>query len=247
MPPMNGRGWVEAARWSAAAGTYTTAQLVTISDTTPNATIYYTTYGTTPSASSAVYGGPILVASTETLEAVAIANGYVASAVAMATYTIPPDFTIAINPATLSVQSGQSGTTNIIVEDEGGFNGNVSFACSGLPQGAACSFAIDPVPSPAGITYFILTVTTSSTTAALHRNYNPLFPGTALAAVLCGFGWKKRRRSQTLVLLGLSVFGLGLLAGCGASGPPPPVTSTVTVTATSGALQHTTTFSLTVN
>jgi hypothetical protein len=221
--------------------------LVTISDTTPNATIYYTTNGTTPSASSAVYGGPILVASTETLEAVAIANGYVASAVAMATYIIPPDFTIAINPASLSVQSGQSGTTNIIVEDEGGFNGNVSFACSGLPQGAACSFAIDPVPSPAGITYFILTVTTSSTTAALDRNYNPLFPGTALAAVLCGFGWKKRRRSQTLVLLGLSVFGLGLLAGCGASGPPPPVTSTVTVTATSGALQHTTTFSLTVN
>jgi N-acetylneuraminic acid mutarotase len=233
--------------FSVPTGTYSTMQTVTISDATAGATIYYTTNGTTPNASSTAYGGPILVASTETLAAVAIANGYVASAVATAIYTIPPDFTLAINPASVSVQSGQSGTTTIVVQDEGGFNGNVSFACSGLPQGAGCSFAIDPVPTPAGITYFILTVTTSSTTAALHRNYNPLFPGTALATVLCCFGLKKRRRSQTFVLLGLCVIGLGLLAGCGTSAPPPPVTSTVTVTATSGALQHTTTFSLTVN
>ena len=40
-------------RFSPAAGTYTSAQTVTISTTTPSATIYYTTNGTTPTTSSA--------------------------------------------------------------------------------------------------------------------------------------------------------------------------------------------------
>jgi hypothetical protein len=51
-----------------------------------------------------------------------------------------------------------------------------------------------------------------------------------------------------LLLLTVSVAGLGLVIGCG-SGPAPvqPVTSIITISATSGALQHTTTFTLTVN
>ena len=37
------------------AGTYTTIQTVTISDSTPSSTIYYTTNGTTPTTSSSIY------------------------------------------------------------------------------------------------------------------------------------------------------------------------------------------------
>lgn len=81
-------GQAAAPTFSPAAGTYTSAQTVTISDTTSGATIYYTTNGTTPTTSSSVYSGVITVASTETLEAMATATGYSQSAVATAAYTI---------------------------------------------------------------------------------------------------------------------------------------------------------------
>jgi hypothetical protein len=59
---------------------------------------------------------------------------------------------------------------------------------------------------------------------------------------------KKRRRLLMLLLLIVSAAGLGLVTGC-SSAPVQvhPVTSTITITATSGSLQHTTTFTLTVN
>jgi hypothetical protein len=74
--------------FSPVAGTYTSAQTVSISDTTSGATIYYTTDGTTPTTSSTVYSGAITVSSTETLQAIATANGYSTSAVASAVYII---------------------------------------------------------------------------------------------------------------------------------------------------------------
>ncbi len=74
--------------FSPAAGTYSSAQTVTISDSTSGATIYYTTNGTTPTTSSAVYSGPISVSASETVEAIATASGYTTSAVGSAAYTI---------------------------------------------------------------------------------------------------------------------------------------------------------------
>jgi hypothetical protein len=74
--------------FSPAAGTYATAQTVTISDGTPDATIYYTTNGTTPSTGSTVYSTPITVSAWETIEAVATAPGSSLSAVGAAPYTV---------------------------------------------------------------------------------------------------------------------------------------------------------------
>ncbi len=74
--------------FSPTAGTYSSAQSVTVSDATSGATIYYTTNGSTPTASSTKYTGPITVSSTETLQAMAVASGDTDSGVVSAAYTM---------------------------------------------------------------------------------------------------------------------------------------------------------------
>jgi N-acetylneuraminic acid mutarotase len=74
--------------FSPPAGSYTTAQSVTISDTTPGATIYYTMDETVPTTNSNLYTGPIPVSSSTSLAAIAITTGYPESTPALASYSI---------------------------------------------------------------------------------------------------------------------------------------------------------------
>lgn len=71
-----------------AAGVYTSAQSVEISSATDGATVYYTTDGTEPTASSSVYRSAISVSANTTIKAIAVKEGYDNSAIATATYTI---------------------------------------------------------------------------------------------------------------------------------------------------------------
>jgi hypothetical protein len=73
-------------------GTYTSAQTVSLSDTTPNASIYYTTDGTTPvpnAGTTVLYNGAITISATTTIKAMASAPGWSNSGVTTAKYTIP--------------------------------------------------------------------------------------------------------------------------------------------------------------
>lgn len=74
--------------FSPAAGTYTGAISVTISSATSGATIRWTDNGSTPTASSPVYSGPMAVGASKTIKAIAIKSGLTNSDVGSATYTI---------------------------------------------------------------------------------------------------------------------------------------------------------------
>ena len=67
-PGSGGTQQVATPTFSPAAGTYTSTQMVTISDTTTGTTIYYTTDGSTPTTSSAQFTVPITVSATKTVK-----------------------------------------------------------------------------------------------------------------------------------------------------------------------------------
>jgi hypothetical protein len=88
--------------FSPAAGAYSSPQQVSIVDSVPGATIYYTTDGTTPNTNSAVFnsGNPISVSVNTTIKALGVASGIKNSSVTSATYTLK------VAEPTLSLKSG---------------------------------------------------------------------------------------------------------------------------------------------
>jgi hypothetical protein len=168
---------------------------------------------------------------------------------------VTPTFSIADSPGSATVNAGQSATTTITVTPAGGFNQQVSFACSGLPSGATCTFSPTTVtPSGGAAATTALTIATPAQSSALE----PLFGrggGTwALILPAAGFLFLRRRRKGSpwnaahLALLCL-LAAAGVAMGCGGSGQksqPKPQTSTITVTATAGSESETATFTLTV-
>jgi len=243
--------------FSPAAGTYSSAQMVTISDTTPNAVVSYSitpASGNAPAQGPFVYTGPVSVSSSETLVASAAAANYLNSATASSTYTInlpnlpPSTFTLNASPGSLTIDPGSQGTINLTVTAVNGFDSAVTFACSGLPAGASCAFSPSTV-TPPGTAATTLTIATTAQKAAVQRGSGSLFPGTALAIALCVFGLRRRSSMQRLALMGVAAVSLSVLCGCGFWGTlfGPPVVSTVTVTATSGSIQQSAPVILTVN
>lgn len=86
-------GTTAAPTFKIAAGTYATAQTVTISDTTPGAGIDLVINGTAVTTNSEGYHGPLSVSGSATFQAIAVAPGYLPSAPVTAAYTIttPPN------------------------------------------------------------------------------------------------------------------------------------------------------------
>jgi len=100
--------------FSPAGGTYTGTVTVAISDATSGATIHYTTDGSTPTTSSAVYAGALTFTQTTTLKAMAAASGMTNSGVASATYTIQQQkFTLTVSKIDLGIGTVTSSPAGI--------------------------------------------------------------------------------------------------------------------------------------
>ncbi|HEX3133095.1 MAG TPA: chitobiase/beta-hexosaminidase C-terminal domain-containing protein, partial [Planctomycetota bacterium] len=109
-PPMA----VVAPVFSPNGGTVTSGQSVTLTSATSGATIRYTTDGSTPNGSSAVYASALIISATTTLRTYASKSGMSDSAVVSAAFTVaaPPAAvaTPVFSPAGGAVPSGQSVT-----------------------------------------------------------------------------------------------------------------------------------------
>ncbi|UWZ84800.1 kelch repeat-containing protein [Occallatibacter riparius] len=128
--------------FSPSQGTYSTPQTVAISASTPGALIYYTTDGTTPSVSSTLYGAPVRVSSTRTLQAIAVAPNYLPSPVAAATFNIaapgptPTSTTLSISPASTAFAQQVTLTATVANSGGGSPTGTVTFKTSAKTLGS---------------------------------------------------------------------------------------------------------------
>ena len=87
-----GLGFVKAVSASRERGFYSAPVSVTLNTATPGASIYYTTNGTTPTASTGLpYLAPLVLSRTTPLRAVAVRNGWTSSPVMTQTYLFLED------------------------------------------------------------------------------------------------------------------------------------------------------------
>jgi hypothetical protein len=99
-------------------GTFTAAQSVSIVDSTNNATIYYTTDGSTPTSASPLYTGAFSLTSITTVQAIASASGYNNSTVASCVFkfqTPAATYPISINVTATAAGSSKALQLNPIV------------------------------------------------------------------------------------------------------------------------------------
>jgi hypothetical protein len=152
--------------FSPAAGTYATTQSVTLSDTTPSATIYYTIDGTTPTTASTVYAGPITVSATQTIKALASATGYTASAVASAAYTISKNPKAAATPTFSPAAGTYTSAQNVTVSDTTA-GATIYYTIDGTTPTTASSVYTAPIAVSATQTIKAIATASGFTTSAV--------------------------------------------------------------------------------
>ncbi|MDR3707707.1 MAG: chitobiase/beta-hexosaminidase C-terminal domain-containing protein [Capsulimonadaceae bacterium] len=95
-------------------GPFANSVSVAIADSTPGATIYYTTDGMTPTTESAQYTLPLTVTQATPINAIAVAPGYSTSAVGSAAYSILPP---AATPVIMPASGSYPGTRSVTITD----------------------------------------------------------------------------------------------------------------------------------
>jgi predicted membrane protein len=232
------------------------------------------TYGGTPTGSVTFYNGSSSLGSgtlsggtatsattalpigTDSLTAVysGDSNYKTSTSTALSQVVSGPTFSLAASGTqSLTVSPGGQGSVMFTITPMYGFNSAITFACSGLPTGASCSFNPTSV-TPTAATTETVTIAVPANSAMLQRGHDTgrdtgggaHWPMLGIALVGSLAGWRKRRRLSGWVVLALAVACLGMSA-CGKSSSSTPTTSNVTVTATAGSVQQTLTIALTVN
>jgi hypothetical protein len=151
---------------SPAGGTYASAQTVTISDSTPGATIYYTTNGTTPGIGSTVYSGPITVSANETVQAIAAAPSYSNSSVGIAAFTI--NIAQTAQP-TFTPAGGTYATTQTVTISDATPGALIYYTTNGTTPTAASTLYSGPITVSATETVQAIALSAGSSPSAVGK------------------------------------------------------------------------------
>jgi hypothetical protein len=151
---------------------------------TPDAVMYYTTNGSTPTAASTLYSKPVPVSTSLTIKAIAVSPTLGTSVVSSAAYVIgstTQSFALSGNAFTITWRGG-SLHVPVTVTPSGGFTGKVPLTCSVTgPSGAVsiptCTVSTQP-PTISGttpVTAYVFVQTQAATTIG---NYTLKVQGT---------------------------------------------------------------------
>jgi hypothetical protein len=251
----------------------------TVSSTagTPTGSVQFldgtTVLGTSPvnAQGAATYTTSTLAAGSHTINAVYSGDtNFAASQSTLTQAVIAPAFTLAADPATLTLKAGQTGQIKITLTPVGGYTGSLTFACGGLPAQSSCSFSPATLSADGSNSAVstIMTITTAGSGTGTVTRLTPDTPGTGSAqTLLCWLPggllglvlyWQRKRispaakRTLWMVLLVAAAFGVAACGTPGSKTPPPAQTtpagnSTVTINASaSGSNMQSLTISLTI-
>ncbi len=157
--------------FSPAAGTYTSAQSITLGDATSGATIYYTTNGSTPTSSSTLYSAPIALstAGTTTINAIAVATGFSTSNVGTAAYTLNLPGTTQTPAPTFSPAAGTFTSSQNIVLSDATSGATIYYTTNGsVPTTSSTVYtAAIPITAPGTTTINAIAVASGATASTV--------------------------------------------------------------------------------
>ena len=202
-----------------AGGTYLVAQQITISDKDAHVKIYYTTNGSTPSASSLLYSGPIEVSVSETIKAVAIDPAIQNSNIGTASYTIQE------GGSQINFGSGFSSTAGLTLNGNAVAGGDARLLLTnGLPNQAGSIFWNAPIGIQAFTTNFEFQLTQAQANGFTFTIQN--MGETALGGDSAGLGYQDILKSVAVKFNFYNYVGEGSdSTGVYTDGEPPTLPS----------------------
>ncbi|MEV6924068.1 chitobiase/beta-hexosaminidase C-terminal domain-containing protein [Dactylosporangium sp. NPDC051485] len=160
-----GTSTVATPTFSPPGGTYTTAQSVTLATATAGASIRFTLDGSTPTAASTLYTGPLTISATTTVRAIGVLAGQTDSAVASATYTISAAGTVAT--PTFNPPGGTYATPQSVSLATATAGASIRFTLDGSTPTAASTLYTGPLTISATTTVRAIGVLAGQTDSAV--------------------------------------------------------------------------------
>lgn len=175
---LNGATQVSAPAISPASKSFISPITVTMSDSTAGAAIHYTTNGSVPTAASPTYAGPITVSGTETIKAIALATGHLASNVSAATYTKQTQTAM----PKFSPAPGTYSSKQLVTITSSTANAAIYYTTNGLTPTTASTKYIGPVSIGSTATLKAMATASGLTNSAVASGLYTISSGTAVAA-----------------------------------------------------------------